>query len=167
MAETAGAPDPVELRAALMHLADETTEPMGDPRPAYGTQTPDDLVRGVAEWVGRPESDVRESLTRVVGIYLQSLGEPGWNEWPVVFEEIPPAARPVVRLACRLALLEGLGSSFGIPLLVGPELPALGVAQARALGRALRRVGSAVQVLHFAPAGGPWAEYATAIRSLD
>jgi hypothetical protein len=66
-----------------------------------------------------------------------------------------------VLLAVQLALLEALATDRRVPLLVGPDLPARGDAEKRALARALRRLASVVQVVQLSGDDGPWAEHAT------
>jgi hypothetical protein len=48
-----------------------------------------------------------------------------------------------------------------VPLLVGPDLPARGDTEQRALARALRRLSSVVQVVQIATDDAPWSEHAT------
>ncbi len=65
-----------------------------------------------------------------------------------------------MRLAVQLALLEALAADRRVPLLVGPDLPARGEAEQRALARAFKRLASVVQVIQFATSSAPFAEHA-------
>jgi hypothetical protein len=66
----------------------------------------------------------------------------------------------VVAVALRCALVEALAPHDPTPLLVGPTWGALDGGARDAVARALRRLGSVVQVLHVDGAEQPWSERA-------
>jgi hypothetical protein len=76
------------------------------------------------------------------------------------FAALPDRERALVCLALQLALLEALSGERRVPLLVGPELPVRGDVEARALGRALKRLSAVIQVVHASAGDAPFAEHA-------
>ncbi|MHC4092028.1 MAG: hypothetical protein ACYSVY_17465, partial [Planctomycetota bacterium] len=89
-------------------------------------------------------------------------GEP--HEEVVRYEELPAPQQFAVHLAFRLAILETIAPDLSIPLVVGPWLSLDVEEQKLALARALRRLGSAVQVIQIGVGEGAWGEHAN--RSL-
>jgi len=86
---------------------------------------------------------------------------------PVTLEDMEPGERLRVRVAFRLALLEALAARTRLPLLIGPETGFSSTGDALALSRALRRLGSVVQVLHFAAGPAEWSAQAERVHRID
>ncbi len=154
---------------------DFVEKPDEEPEPVSSELGPEVLVEATARVLGRSEAEVRARLTPVLPVYLRALStgtftnarsaDGGWllrgaarEEQP--FAELPDRERELVRLAVQLALLEALAADRRVPLLIGPDLPARGEAEQRALARAFKRLASVVQVVQFATASAPWAEHA-------
>ena len=151
-------------------------KPDEEPEPASEEPGPEALIAATARVLGRSEAEVRGRLGPVLPVYLRALSigtftharaaEGGsWllrgaarEEQP--FAELPERERELVRLAVQLALLEGFASDRRVPLLVGPDLPARGDGEQRALARAFKRLASVVQVIQVVTASEPWAEHA-------
>lgn len=163
-------PTEADTAVDLVEKPDEEPEPFAD---EIG---PELLVEATARVLGRSEAEVRARLGPVLPVYLRALSTGvftnaratdggGWllrgaarEEQP--FAELPDRERELVRLAVQLALLEALAGDRRVPLLIGPDLPARGEAEQRALARAFKRLASVVQVVQFATASAPWAEHA-------
>jgi hypothetical protein len=155
---------------------DFVEKPDEEPEPAAVELGPELLVEATGRVLGRSEAEIRARLAPVLPVYLRALSTGiftnaraadggGWllrgaarEEQP--FSELPDRERELVRLAVQLALLEALAGDRRVPLLVGPDLPARGEAEQRALARAFKRLASVVQVVQFATVSAPWAEHA-------
>ncbi|MEX2206947.1 MAG: hypothetical protein WEF50_12030 [Myxococcota bacterium] len=170
-------PAPAEqfLQTDADTAVDLLEKPEEEPEPAAVELGPELLVEATGRVLGRSEAEVRARLAPVLPVYLRALStgiftnaradSGGWllrgaarEEQP--FAELPDRERELVRLAVQLALLEALAGDRRVPLLVGPDLPARGEAEQRALARAFKRLASVVQVVQFATASAPWAEHA-------
>jgi hypothetical protein len=137
---------------------------------------PETLVASAARVLGRSESEVRARLGPVLPIYLRAISAGtftnaravdggswvlrGAGREEVAFAALPDQERALVRLAVQLSLLEALASDRRVPLIIGPDLPARGETQQRALARAFKRLASVVQVIQVVTASEPWAEHA-------
>ncbi len=155
---------------------DMTEKPDEEPEPAALELGPEALIEASARVLGRSVAEVRARLVPVLPVYLRALSTGtftnaraadggSWllrgaarEEQP--FDELPDRERELVRLAVQLALLEALAGDRRVPLLVGPDLPARGEAEQRALARAFKRLASVVQVVQVVTASEPWAEHA-------
>ena len=155
-------------------LGDE--KPEEEPEPTTPEPGPEILVEATGRVLGRSEAEIRARLSPVLPVYLRALsagtftnaraGEGG--AWLLrgaardeqSFDSLPARERELVRLAVQLALLEALAADRRVPLLVGPDIPARGEAEQRALARALKRLSSVVQVVQFATELEPYAEHA-------
>jgi hypothetical protein len=151
-------------------------KPDEEPEPTATELGPEALVEATSRVLGRSEAEIRARLGPVLPVYLRALSTGtftnarasdggGWllrgaarDEQP--FAELPERERELVRLAVQLALLEALAGDRRVPLLVGPDLPARGEAEQRALARAFKRLASVVQVVQVVTASEPWAEHA-------
>jgi hypothetical protein len=137
---------------------------------------PGTLLAASAHVLGRSEAEVRARLGPVLPVYVRALtagaftnARASGSDWVLrgaardeqPFAALPDRERELVMLAVQLALLEALASDRRVPLLVGPDLPARGDGEKRALARALRRLSSVVQVVQLAGDDGPWSEHAT------
>ena len=139
-------------------------------------------IDAAARVVGRSEADVRARFAPAVSVYLRALsagtftsvrrGDDG--EWVLrgaardeqPFPALPDREQALVCLGFQLALLEALASERRVPLLVGPDLPVRAEAEARALGRALKRLSAVVQVVQATAGDGPFDEHAAQCLSL-
>jgi hypothetical protein len=144
----------------------------------------DGLLREAVVASGQTERELQDRLGPVLPLYLRALSGgaytqaryreiEGWAfrpegaEGQLLFEELPAQDRARVALACRLALLEILAPAVRIPLLVGAGTVLLEPDEQVALARALRRLGGALQVLHFVTAEDPWTEFAGTAHQLS
>ena len=160
-------------------------DPLPAPVPAEPPRRPVEptlWIEAAARVVGRSEGDVRARFAPAVSVYLRALsggtftsvrrGEDGaWvlrgaarDEQP--FSALPDREQALVCLVFQLALLEALASERRVPLLVGPDLPIRGDAEARALGRALKRLSAVVQVVQATAGDAPFAEHAAKCLAL-
>jgi hypothetical protein len=167
---------PAELRARLAELEAREGE-AHEPEAADGAESgarPDSGLDldAVAVQSGLGRQQILEVLEPLVAPYLRTLSggilregrwEPGvgWrledeNGVELGLEGLPA----VVAVALRCALVEALAPHDPTPLLVGPTWGALDGAARDAVARALRRLGSVVQVLHVDTAEQPWSERA-------
>ncbi len=151
-------------------------KPDEEPEPADDVSGPELLVAAAARVLGRSDSEVRARLGPVLPVYLRALSGGAFTNgraadggaWLLrgagreeqAFASLPDRERALVRLAVQLALLEALAGDRRVPLLVGPDLPARGEAEQRALARAFKRLSSVVQVIQVATSSEPWAEHA-------
>ncbi len=151
-------------------------KPDDEPEPASDEPGPEALIAATARVLGRSEAEVRARLGPVLPVYLRALSigtftharateDGSWVLRGAAREEqtfagLPQRERELVRLAVQLALLEGFASDRRVPLLVGPDLPARGEGEQRALARAFKRLASVVQVIQVVTASEPWAEHA-------
>jgi hypothetical protein len=137
---------------------------------------PGALVEAAARLLGRSEAEIRARVAPALTVYLRALtagtftaarraDDGSWvfrgsarDEQP--FAALPDRERALVCLALQLALLEALSGERRVPLLVGPELPVRGDVEARALGRALKRLSAVIQVVHACAGDAPLAEHA-------
>jgi len=143
---------------------------------------PEDLIRAGEAASGKAASEVRERMMPSLPLYLRVLtegriqqvrrGQEGvWlvrrgdaASWQSVSELEEDAE--VVGLAFRLAILEGLAPVLRIPLIIGPELRLGTEAGCAALGRALRRLGSVLQIVHVTSSDAAWNAHAMALQRL-
>jgi hypothetical protein len=167
---------PAELRARLAELEAREGE-AHEPEAADGAESgarPDSGLDldAVAVQSGLGRQQILEVLEPLVAPYLRTLSggilregrwEPGvgWrlkdeNGVELGLEGLPA----VVAVALRCALVEALAPHDPTPLLVGPTWGALDGGARDAVARALRRLGSVVQVLHVDGAEQPWSERA-------
>jgi hypothetical protein len=167
---------PAELRARLAELEAREGE-AHEPEAADGAESgarPDSGLDldAVAVQSGLGRQQILEVLEPLVAPYLRTLSggilregcwEPGvgWrlkdeNGVELGLEGLPA----VVAVALRCALVEALAPHDPTPLLVGPTWGALDGEARDAVARALRRLGSVVQVLHVDAAEQPWSERA-------
>jgi hypothetical protein len=145
------------------------------------TGGPDEMTRAAALVTGRTDAEILKRLDPTLPVYLRALsmgsftkahrseldgwllsGEPRGEV--VRYEELPAPQQFAVHLAFRLAILETIAPDLSIPLLVGPRLSLDVDEQKLALARALRRLGSAVQVIQIGVGEGAWGQHAN--RSL-
>ena len=137
---------------------------------------PGALVESVSRLLGRSEAEIRARVAPGLTVYLRALtggtftaarraDDGSWvfrgaarDEQP--FSALPDRERALVCLALQLALLEALSGERRVPLLVGPQLPVRGDVEARALGRALKRLSAVIQVVHACAGEAPFAEHA-------
>src|SRR5262249_30195668 len=128
------------------------------------------------------EAEVRARLAPVLPVYLRALtggtfinarrsDDGGWllrgsarDEQP--WSALPESEQQLVCLALQLALLEAHGAERRVPLLVGPELPLRSDSDARALGRALKRLSAVVQVVQAVAGETPAGEHAAKCLSI-
>ncbi|HTO06333.1 MAG TPA: hypothetical protein VMR86_04680 [Myxococcota bacterium] len=147
-------------------------EPVTVPRPSG----PGALVESAARLLGRSEAEIRARVAPALTVYLRALtagtftaarraDDGSWvfrgaarDEQPYL--ALPDRERALVCLALQLALLEALSGERRVPLLLGPELPIRGEVEARALGRALKRLSAVIQVVHASAGDAPFAEHA-------
>jgi len=161
---------------------EEKDDPFGDtPRdaPAVSDERdagPGALVEASARLLGRSETEIRARLAPALPVYLRALtagtftnarraDDGGWvlrgaarDEQP--FTALPDRERALVCLALQLALLEALAGERRVPLLVGPDLPVASDSEARAVGRALKRLSAVVQVVQAGVGDSPFVEHA-------
>jgi hypothetical protein len=145
---------------------------------------PEQLLALAAAGARRSHAEVRELLGPVLPLYLRALthgrcSQLLWleeDDWYVERSDggrrlplrtLEPAERTRVSLALRLALLEVLAPSLRVPLLVGPAAELGGEEDALPLARALARLGSVLQVIHFCVEAGPFAGQARAVHRLS
>ncbi|MFI5314373.1 MAG: hypothetical protein ACHQ6T_01620 [Myxococcota bacterium] len=137
---------------------------------------PGALVEAAARLLGRSETEIRARLAPALPVYLRALtagtftnarraDDGGWVLRGAARAEQPVSARPDrqrarVCLALQLALLEALAGERRVPLLVGPQLPIRTDSEARAVGRALKRLSAVVQVVQACSGDSPFAEHA-------
>ncbi len=151
-------------------------KPDENPEPTLEGIGPEVLIAAASRALDRSEAELRARLVPILPVYLRALsmgtftnaraGDRGtWilrgverDEQP--FAALPDRERELVRLAVQLALLEALAADRRVPLLIGPDLPARGDAEQRALARAFKRLASVVQVIQVATSPAPWAEHA-------
>jgi len=171
------APSPADTAVDL----DEKEDPAEDtPRESLAesdqSSGPGAFVEACARLLGRSEVEIRARLAPALPVYLRALtsgaltngrraDDGGWiyrgasrEEQP--FSALPDRERALVCLATQLALLEALAGERRVPLLVGPDLPIRGDSEARALGRALKRLSAVVQVVHACNGEAPFGEHA-------
>jgi len=144
----------------------------------------DGLLREAVTASGQAEWELQDRLGPVLPLYLRALSGgaytqarhreiEGWAfrpegaEGQLLYDELPARDRMRVALACRLALLEILAPAVRIPLLVGAGTTLLEPDEQIALARALRRLGGALQVLHFVTGEDPWTEFAGSAHQLS
>ncbi|HTO70239.1 MAG TPA: hypothetical protein VMR31_10300 [Myxococcota bacterium] len=189
--EPAPAPPELELAPAEAKPDEDDTdtprEPLPEPAPAPAPAAQAELspslwVEAAARVVGRSDTDVRARLAPALSVYLRALtagtftsarrvDDGDWvlrgaarDEQP--FRALPDREQALVCLAFQLALHEALASERRVPLFVGPELPVRGDAEARAFGRALKRLSAVVQVVQACGGDGPFGEHAAKSLSL-
>jgi hypothetical protein len=176
--EPAGEPSPADTAVDLDEKADGGED---TPREWAGATEepiagPGSLVEAAARLLGRSETEIRARLAPALPVYLRALtggtftnarraDDGDWvlrgaarDEQP--FAALPDRERALVCLAVRLALLESLAGERRVPLLVGPELPIASDSEARAVGRALKRLSAVVQVVQACAGDAPFAEHA-------
>lgn len=137
---------------------------------------PGALIEATSRLLGRSEAEIRARVAPALSVYLRALtsgtftsarrADDGvWifrgaarDEQP--YGALPDRERALVCLALQLALLEALAGERRVPLLLGPDLPIRGDSEARALGRALKRLSAVVQVVHACAGDGPFSELA-------
>ena len=142
------------------------------------------MIRAASLASGRSELEIMERLAPVHPIYLRALSGgrftglqrreiDGWmlrgeQSGDVVrYEDLPEPERACVQLASRLAILEAIAPDLSVPLVLGPPPPLDRDEDMLALARTLRRLASAVQVIHFASGEGVWTEQAHRCLVLD
>jgi hypothetical protein len=159
---------------------DTPREPLPEvvPRPTG----PAALIEAAGRLLGRSEAEIRARVAPALSVYLRALTSGTFQsarraddgEWVFrgaardeqPYAALPERERSLVCLALQLALLEALSGERRVPLLVGPELPIRGEAEARALGRALKRLSAVIQVVHACAGDVPYAEHAAKSLSL-
>jgi hypothetical protein len=172
---------PIEISDEQQTTAADTAvdlieKPEDEPEPASEEPGPEALIAATARVLGRSEAEVRARLGPVLPVYLRALSSGTFSHasaaeggsWVLrgaareeqPFAELPIRERELVRLAVQLALLEGFASDRRVPLFVGPDLPARGEGEQRALARAFKRLASVVQVIQVVTASEPWVEHA-------
>ncbi|HXZ86330.1 MAG TPA: hypothetical protein VEI82_12665, partial [Myxococcota bacterium] len=180
-----GAP-PADTAVELSRRAEEEGEETPrDPvlqEPRRRPVEPTLWIEAAARVAGRSEADVRARLAPALSVYLRALtggtftnlrrGDDGqWVLRGAARDEQPFAALPdreqaLVCLVFQLALLEAFASERRVPLLVGPDLPIRGDAEARALGRALKRLSAVVQVVQATAGQSPFDQHAAKCLAL-
>ena len=172
----AAADTAVELEEKEDSLADTPREPLPLERSERVALGPNALVEATARLLGRSEAEIRARVAPALSVYLRALtsgtftsarrvDDGGWVFRGASRDEQPFAALPdreggLVCLALQLALLEALAAERRVPLLLGPDLPIRGDSEARALGRALKRLSAVVQVVHACAGDAPFGEHA-------
>jgi hypothetical protein len=182
--------DPAEIRTELEALPEPEppAEARSDPPSEVAEESPgaerpthdgdlDELIQTAALLVGRPPEEVQELFESVLPLYLRLLSGgaflkarhrevEGWllrgeqRGEVVPYASLTDPVRSRVHLAFRLAILEATARDLTVPLILGPGLPFESEDQKLALARALRRLGSAIQVIHLAFEKGDWADHA-------
>ncbi|MBW2279631.1 MAG: hypothetical protein JRG76_08790 [Deltaproteobacteria bacterium] len=185
----------IELQQARAAFPEEAESELRDPSPAgvefvaraapapATAAEPERLIDAAARAGKVTRDDLTARLAPVLPVYLRALTGGAFSQarytpvegWrfhrvdgtpPVSLDDMEPADRLRVRLAFRLALLEALAAHTRLPLLIGPETGFSSASDALALSRALRRLASVVQVLHFASGAAPWSAQADRVHQL-
>ncbi len=172
-ASPAAADTAVDLDEKEDPAADTPRESLPESESATG---PGAFVEATARLLGRSEAEIRARVAPVLSVYLRALtsgtltngrraDDGSWvfrgaSREEQLFAALPDRERALVCLATQLALLEALAGERRVPLLVGPDLPIRGDSEARALGRALKRLSAVVQVVHACNGEAPFGEHA-------
>jgi len=142
--------------------------------------TPEGLVEGAARACGLAPEELISKLDAPLAAQLDILSDTAVERatcddgvWTLhgasgdsaPFDALDEEELAIVRLAFQLALLEALGPEYGLPLLIGPDgddLP-----NPERVGRALRRVGAAAQVVQITAGGESFGEHAARTLQLE
>jgi hypothetical protein len=165
-------PSPDEIRARLSELPAQAPARTLPKAPVL------DLDR-VAERTGMRPEELQELFAPVLPLYLRTLTggflreacydpEAGWklrdeNGAESAMEGLPA----VVGIAFRCALVEALARVDSAAFFVGPSLDDLDARSREAIARALRRLGSIVQVVQLTRAEEPWSQRAAEVEYLE
>jgi hypothetical protein len=174
---TDASPAAADTAVDLEEKEDPAEDTPRDPLPeTEGPSGPGAFVEATARLLGRSEAEIRARVAPALSVYLRALtsgtftsarrGDDGvWVFRGAARDEqsylaLPDRERELVCLALQLALLEALASERRVPLLLGPDLPIRGDSEARALGRALKRLSAVVQVVQACAGSDAFAEHA-------
>ncbi len=170
-------PSPADTAVDFDEKEEPAEDTPHDPLPPRAAGVgPHALVESAARLLGRSEAEIRARVAPALSVYLRALtsgtfvnargSEDGsWvfrgaarDEQP--YSSLPDRERALVCLALQLALLEALAGERRVPILLGPDLPVQSDSEARALGRALKRLSAVVQVVHACAGETPFGEHA-------